>query len=387
MATSESPAPHPDLDLLKVQDVSDIGLWKSLKTNIHDAFFAPKAPPLHLTSRPLTRQEMANGSDTVDLVTVQDTSDAGLASRLADSIRNTLFPPKLPPLQTTAKPVQVREIWGDYNYKKKGVVGSLAVHALMVGVLACVYWVGLRTPRVTQAAKTEQSVTLIAPDISQYMPISNKKNDTLAGGGGGGDRDKLQAPKGRLPKFAMEQFTPPTAVIRNPNPRLAMEPTVIMPPQVKLPLAANMPNLGDPLSKLPAGPPSNGTGHGGGIGSGSGGGVGSGEGGGVGPGRGGGYGGGVFRVGGGVSAPKVLYAPDPDYSEEARKAKYQGTVILWLIVDQNGRPQQVRVSRSLGMGLDQKAIEAVCSWKFEPAMKDSHPVPVQINVEVNFRLY
>jgi TonB family protein len=220
-----------------------------------------------------------------------------------------------------------------------------------------------------------------------YMPISNKKNDTLSGGGGGGDRDKLQAPKGRLPKFAMQQITPPAMVIRNEHPKLAVEPTVVMPPQVKLPLAANMPNLGDPLSKLPSGPPSNGTGHGAGIGSGSGGGVGSGEGGGVGPGRGGGYGGGIFHVGGGVSAPKVLYAPDPDYSEEARKAKYQGTVILWLVVDQNGRPQQIKVSRSLGMGLDQKAIEAVRNWKFEPAMKDSRPVPVQINVEVNFRLY
>jgi TonB family protein len=387
MATSESPSSYPDLDLLKVQEISDTGLWQSLKANIHDAFFAPKASPLHLTSRPLTRQEMANGADGIDFVSVQDTNDAGLARRLADSIRNTLFPPKLPPLQTTAKPVPVREIWGDFNYKKNGAVGSMAVHVLMIGALACVYWVGLRTHKVTQQAKTEQSVTLIAPDISQYMPISNKKNDTLAGGGGGGDRDKLQAPKGRLPKFAMEQITPPAMVIRNEHPKLAVEPTVVMPPQVKLPLAANLPNLGDPLSKLPSGPPSNGTGHGAGIGSGSGGGVGSGEGGGVGPGRGGGYGGGVFRVGGGVSAPKVLYAPDPDYSEEARKAKYQGTVILWLVVDQNGRPQQVRVSRSLGMGLDQKAIEAVRNWKFEPAMKDSHPVPVQINVEVNFRLY
>jgi TonB family protein len=132
---------------------------------------------------------------------------------------------------------------------------------------------------------------------------------------------------------------------------------------------------------------SNGTGSGGGIGSGSGGGVGSGEGPGVGPGRGGGIGGGVFKVGGGVSAPRALSTPDPEYSEEARKAKYQGTVVLWLIVDQSGRPQQVRVARSLGMGLDQKAIEAVKQWKFEPAMKDGRPVAVQINVEVNFRLY
>ena len=77
----------------------------------------------------------------------------------------------------------------------------------------------------------------------------------------------------------------------------------------------------------------------------------------------------------------------PEYSEEARKAKYQGTVVLWMIVDPNGSPRDVRVTRSLGMGLDQKAIEAVRKWKFEPAMKDGKPVAVQISVEVNFRLY
>jgi len=92
-------------------------------------------------------------------------------------------------------------------------------------------------------------------------------------------------------------------------------------------------------------------------------------------------------VGGGVSAPKALYAPDPEYSEEARKAKYQGTVVLWLVVDANGRPQQIRVQRALGMGLDEKAIEAVKQWKFDPARKNGQAVPVMINVEVNFRLY
>jgi protein TonB len=148
-----------------------------------------------------------------------------------------------------------------------------------------------------------------------------------------------------------------------------------------------MPNIGNPLSAVPNGPPSNGTGSGGGIGSGSGGGVGSGSGPGVGPGRGGGYGGGVFRVGGGVSAPRALDTPDPEYSEEARKAKYQGTCVLWLVVGPDGKPRDVKVARALGMGLDEKAIEAVRNWRFEPAMKDGKPVAVQINVEVNFRLY
>ena len=206
------------------------------------------------------------------------------------------------------------------------------------------------------------------------------------GGGGGGDRDKLQAPKGRLPKQSMEQFAPPAMVIRNNNPKIAVEPSVVMPPQVHL-ANNNMPNLGDPFARVPDGPPSNGTGSGAGIGSGSGGGVGSGEGGGIGPGKGGGFGGGIFRVGGSVSAPKGVFTPDPEYSEEARKAKYQGTVVLWLVVDPSGKPRDIKVARSLGMGLDQKAIEAVRQWKFDPAKKDGQPVAVQINVEVNFRLY
>jgi TonB family protein len=92
-------------------------------------------------------------------------------------------------------------------------------------------------------------------------------------------------------------------------------------------------------------------------------------------------------VGGGVSAPRTLYAPDPEYSEEARRAKVQGSVLLALIVGPDGNPHDLRLMRSLGMGLDEKALEAVRTWRFEPARKDGVPVAVQISVEVNFRLY
>ena len=301
---------------------------------------------------------------------------------LYQQIHDKLYPEKLPPLQLTSRPVKVKDIWGEYNYTKKSAVGSTIVHVIAIGAV-----IGLTIAGRHVVQKVEQQhVTLVAPDLSEIMPISMKKNDTLSGGGGGGDRDKIQAPKGKLPKFSMQQITPPAMVIRNDHPKLAVEPTVVMPPQVKM-MTNNMPNIGDPASKIMPTLASNGTGSGGGIGAGSSGGIGVGEGGGVGMGKGGGYGGGVFRVGGGVSAPRALNTPDPEYSEEARKAKYQGAVVLWLIVDQNGRPRDVKVARSLGMGLDQKAIEAVRRWTFEPAQKDGKPVAVQINVEVNFRLY
>ena len=85
-------------------------------------------------------------------------------------------------------------------------------------------------------------------------------------------------------------------------------------------------------------------------------------------------------------APSVVFKVEPEYSEEARKAKWQGTVVLSLIVDEEGRPQEIKVVRALGLGLDQKAIEAVQKWEFKPGMKDGHAVPVQATVELNFSI-
>jgi len=95
---------------------------------------------------------------------------------------------------------------------------------------------------------------------------------------------------------------------------------------------------------------------------------------------------GVYRVGGGVSAPRTLYSPNPEYSDEARRAKYQGTCVLSLIIGSDGMPRDIRIARSLGMGLDEKAMEAVKQWRFQPAMKDGKPVAVAINIEVRFQL-
>ncbi len=356
----------PELNLLLPKDSLEQPLWKSLLQNLRDFFFPKKQPPLVLTSKP---------------VPVADSWEQPLWKSLLQNLRDSFFPKKQPPLVLTSKPVPVGDIWGFYNYKKSGAWGSTIVHVL--GIAAIIGGTILAKRMVEQQKPRQQVMTVISPDEIPTLPPSKT---VAGGGGGGGDRDKFQAPKGKLPKQAMEQFTPPAMVVRNVNPKLPIEPTVVVPPQIKLAMNT-LPNLGDPMSRLPSGPPSNGTGSGGGIGSGSGGGVGSGEGPGVGPGRGGGIGGGVFRVGGGVSAPRPISTPDPEYSEEARKAKYQGTCVLWLIVGPDGRPRDIRIARSLGLGLDEKAIEAVKRWMFEPALKDGRPVAVQINVEVSFRLY
>ncbi len=296
---------------------------------------------------------------------------------LIESVRELIKPTPLPPLEVTSKPIAVKDIWGLYGRKKQSGAYSLAIHISIIVLLFT-----LASSKAVQKAAKEVT-SLIAPvDLAEYKPKAGPQKPS-GGGGGGGDRSPLPAAKGRLPKISPRQFTPPVQVFNNLHPKLPMEPTIIAPPDVNLP-NVNMAQYGDPLAKL--GPPSNGPGSGGGIGSGSGGGVGSGKGAGFGPGEGGGFGGGAFHVGGGVTMPVPLYRPEPEYSEEARKAKYQGTVVLYGVVDPNGKTRDLKVMRSLGLGLDEKAIEAVEKWKFRPGTKDGKPVPVYVSIEVNFRL-
>lgn len=258
------------------------------------------------------------------------------------------------------------------HLSRMNVVASVSLHALAVALV-----VGSGYLAVEQRVVRTQVISLVNPDVSALPPAP----DLSKGGGGGGDRDKLDASNGALPKLSHEQITPPAAVVRNEKPLLEVAPSIIVP---NLP-APQLPQIGDPTSQVAIA--SNGIGSRGGIGTGSGGGIGTGTGVGLGPGSGAGTGGGVYRVGGGVSAPRPIYSPDPDYSEEARKAKIQGIVVLWTIVGPDGRPRDIRVQRSLGMGLDEKAVEAVRTWRFEPARKNDQAVAVQINVEVSFRLY
>ena len=298
---------------------------------------------------------------------------------LSSQLDDFFFPKKLPPLKLESKPEPVKDIWGFYNNTRNGALGSTGLHILLVAVIIAGTLIARRAVSATPVPK--MTVALIDPGD---IPALKQSSSRAGGGGGGGDRDVIQASKGKLPKFSMQQITPPAAVIRNLNPKLAVEPTIVIPPQVQL-ASNNMPNLGDPMSHAVM--PSNGTGAGGGIGEGDGGGVGKGHGPGFGPGEGGGVGGGIFHVGGGVSPPRPIFSPEPEFSEEARKAKYQGVVTLALVVGTDGRPSNIRVQSSLGMGLDEKAIEAVKNWRFEPAMKDGHPVRVEIAVEVDFHLY
>lgn len=307
---------------------------------------------------------------------------AGFGS-FGQRLKEFFSPSKQPPLPPGIKPVKVKDIWS----KDENFGWTQATSILLHGGLILLAVVPIFTnwlPHTTQANTNRIDITPI--DLSPYisrLPAGDKK---AGGGGGGGDRTPLPPTKGRAPRFSWTQFTPPTAVIKNPNPKLAMDPSLLGPPELKV---ANppLPTFGDPLAALVNN--SGGPGGGSGIGTGEGGGIGSGSGAGLGPGSGGGTGGGVFRAGvNGVGTPQCIYCPDPEYSDDARKAKYQGTVTLVIIVNSEGRVVNARVVKGPGMGLDEKAVEKVMTWRLKPAAGPSgRPVSVQVAVEVTFHLY
>ncbi len=221
-----------------------------------------------------------------------------------------------------------------------------------------------------------------APTLTRRGPDLGESPLIYSGhfGGGGGNHDPFPASHGNLPRASLDpQIVPPTVVVPKEMPRLPAEQTVEVAPDVKMPQGGQ---IGDPTSQLarllsngPGGPHGIGTGCCDGVGSWSGPHVGNGP-----P--------GVFPAGKqGVTVPQVIFNPEPSFSDEARKSKTQGVVTLMLVVGKDGHPYDIRVRQSLGMGLDEKAIEAVNRWRFRPATLDGQAVATQIAVELQFRLY
>jgi TonB family protein len=295
---------------------------------------------------------------------------------LYESIRDVFFPPKLPPLELTSTPIPVPDRMAvKPNPWAIGISTTVNIAILVV----LLFFVGKQIIQTIRPALTATDI-----DVGEFKA---PKAANLAGGGGGGGEHSIVDPiKGKLPKIEKNPVTPPQVQTVD-KPKLAMEAAIDVQKNITLPDNPNLPTIGVKNSanvKLA----SNGQGGGSGMGTGYGGGLGSGTGNGYGPGYGGNTGGGVYRVGGGISAPVPIYDPEPEFSDEARRAKYQGVVLVGLIVDAQGNPQNVRIVRALGMGLDEKALEAVRTYKFKPSLKDGKtPVPVYVTIEVNFHLY
>jgi len=288
---------------------------------------------------------------------------------LYESIRDVFFPVKLPPLELTSKPIPVPDRMAvKPNPWAIGI--SSSVNLL---ILLALLFFGVR--KIIEATQKP----LVTPiDITDFDVKAPKADSAAGGGGGGGAHDIVDPIKGHLPPRMKDPITPPQIPVLD-KPKLAIPSAIDVQPNITLPDNPNLPNIGVKSSAnvilLSSGSGDNG------MGSGSGGGLGSGSGNGYGPGRDGNTGGGLYHVGGGVSAPVPLNSVEAEFSDEARRAKYQGVCLISLIVDAQGNPQNPRVVRTLGMGLDEKALEAVRKYKFKPAYKQgTGPVPVMIKL-------
>jgi protein TonB len=283
---------------------------------------------------------------------------------LYGSIRDIFFAPKLPPLVLESQPIPVV----DRMAVKRDPTSTIISTVINIGILAFVLWFATKQV-VKTLTKTPPTITLVEP-----VPPPKAPPKAVVMGGGGGQKGPTPVTKGNPPKFSPQQLNPPKIPVADA--KLTPPVTVDVDPNIKM-AKSDVPQFGMPNSPL----------VGMSMGNGNGSGIGSGNGNGIGPGSGGNMGGGLRRIGGGVSAPVVLFAPEPEFSEEARKAKVAGNVLVYLQVDAQGRPQHVRVLRGIGLGLDEKAMEAVRQYKFKPAMENGHAVAVEMNVEVNFQIF
>jgi protein TonB len=291
-----------------------------------------------------------------------ETRQGSIFHSLWSGLRELMMPNRLPPLVLESRPVAVVDRMAvGRSYRSTG--WAVGAHAL--AILLIVYLVKTHV-RFAAPVKTMQVTELAVP------PQAPPKADAM--GGGGGQRGPTPVTKGTPPKFAETQIVPPKAPPMI-EPKIHIEPTIEVQKDVKM--ASSIPQIGVASSPL----------VGMSMGNGSGTGLGSGNGSGLGAGSGGNTGGGPKRIGGGVSAPVVIYSVDPEFSEEARKAKAAGNVMVNLWVDERGNPTHVRVVQGIGMGLDEKAAEAVKQYRFKPAMENGKPVTVEMNVEVTFHIF
>lgn len=295
-----------------------------------------------------------------------EVKEEGVFASLFASVRDVFFPEKLPPLELQSKPIPVVDRMA-FKRSPTSTAVAVVIHAVIIGLIAWLLYKGVKmaAPQVTHV--------LTPIDLPVTPPKAPPKAQAM--GGGGGQRGPTPVTKGTPPKFVEQQIVPPNKPPLQ-EPKIKIQPTIEVQKDVKM--ASTIPQIGIPNSPV-VGPPS--------MGNGSGTGLGAGSGSGLGPGSGGNTGGGIRRIGGGVSAPVVIFSVEPEFSEEARKAKVAGNVLVAIIVDVNGRPQNVRVIRGIGMGLDEKAIEAVRQYRFKPAMENGRPVPVEVNFDVNFQIF
>jgi protein TonB len=283
---------------------------------------------------------------------------------------------------------------------KRGLAIAGVLHGIAALFLVLGSWIGFVDATASEdiPKPKEQDVKLV------YLMMPGPGG----GGGGGGLREPEPPPPARkkavmtfarktpspVPPARPRPAPPPPRPVP-PRPEARVEPSLIDKPVVPVPQAIQAPvktiaadpfdAVGLPVDAAPTAP-SRGPGTGGGVGSGSGSGLGEGNGGGIGPGSGGGTGGGPFQPGAGIDPPTLVREIRPSYTDAARRQAIEGDVVLEIVVRNDGSVGNVRVRRTLGAGLEQKAIEAVRQWRFIPAKRRGAPVDVVVDVAVEFKL-
>lgn len=210
--------------------------------------------------------------------------------------------------------------------------------------------------------------------VTRLLPLRLKP--FLGSEGGGGQRSQLEASKGQAPPRAVTRlFTMP--MVQDHEPKLPLQAALLVSPDIALP-DMKMNQWGNPFGK--DGPFSGGRGGPAGIGDNGCCGIGDRQGPGI------DTGGSPKTVVHISTRPEVLYKEEPEFSEDARKARLQGTVVLLVEIGADGKAHNVRVVHGLGLGLDEKAVEAMARWRFRPATANGKPIPVPATVEVTFHL-
>ncbi len=325
---------------------------------------ANQEPEAGLMQRVMARVEMAAASGAREASWLAlfegELKQEGLFRSIWNGLRELILPNEAPLLLESRPVAVVDRMVVRRSYRATG--WAVVAHVFVIIVIGYA-----ATTRIHLAAPVNLQTTALT-DPPQALPRAH------AMGGGGGQRGPTPITKGTPPKFAEEQIVPPKAPPLI-EPKIHIEPTLEVQPDVKM--ASSLPQIGVATSPL----------VGLSMGDGKGTGLGRGDGPGIGVGSGGNAGGGVKQVGGGVSAPIPLYWFEPEFSEEARKAKFSGNVMVNLWVDDKGIPSHVHVLRAVGMGLDERAVAAVRQYRFKPAMENGRPVTVEMNIEVTFSIF
>jgi len=229
--------------------------------------------------------------------------------------------------------------------------------------------VALITALLLAASRSMPTLRQPAEPIRAIPLTFFRPREALDAHSGGSNQAALPAKHGSPPPTAHRTFIPPTS---SDHPLLPLPITI----SFDIPTVNTKADIGDPFSHLAIGA----------LGGRGDDGIGNGCCGGIGDSSSGPPGIATIHRGRGVTPPQLLYKVEPEFSEDARKAKHQGVVVLSIEVDANGNVRNIRVQQGLGLGLDEKATEAVSRWRFRPGLFDGKPVATEATVQVNFQL-